>query len=175
MSAATATAAGGARPSSGGQTSTTEAPSCGRCGHALHPDEPVWLQRCGRHLTSVCWRCQNEGAAYWPERPCGNCQRPVYAVSWAARADTVVFCSKSCRSEGRTAVIRQCATCGKGFATKRNDAVTCSSKCRQKAYRQRGVTDDHRRTARPSGNVTDNRRAAWRPPNSRNGNLGILA
>ena len=149
--------------------------TCGRCGRPLHPNEPVWLQRCGRRLAGVCWRCQIEGAVYWPERPCGHCQRPVSTVSWAARANTVVFCSKTCRSEGRTAAIRQCATCGKGFAPKRNDAVACSSKCRQKAYRQRGVAGDHRRTARPSGNVTDNHRAALRAPNSRNGNLGIPA
>ena len=131
--------------------------TCGRCGHALHPDEAVWLRRCSRHLDSVCWRCQDLSASYWPERPCGSCQRPVSAISWAARASTVVFCSRGCRTEGRRAVPRQCATCGKGFAPKRNDAVTCSSKCRQKAYRQR--------------NVTDNRTGARRAPDNCNGNL----
>ena len=149
MTVATATA------NAGGQTATTESSSslCGRCGHALHPDEAVWLRRLGRHLDSVCWRCQDLSASYWPERPCGSCQRPVSAVSWAAWASTVVFCSRGCRPEGRREVPRQWATCGKDFTPKRRDALTCSAACRQKGYRQRRVTAN--RTA--TGGAQDNR------------------
>ena len=168
----TATLARAMAPAARDITRAESARRCGRCERALNPDEPVWLQRCGRQLTSVCWRCQNEGAAYWPERPCGHCQRPVSAVSWAARASTVVFCSRGCRTEGRRAVPRQCATCGKGFAPKRSDALTCSAACRQRAYRQR-VTDNRLRKASASESVTAYRKGEAGAASNRTGEANI--
>ena len=35
-----------------------------------------------------------------------------------------------------------CPVCRNPFVPRRSDAITCSSKCRQKAYRDRAVTDN---------------------------------
>jgi predicted nucleic acid-binding Zn ribbon protein len=36
--------------------------------------------------------------------------------------------------------LRQCTVCGRTFEPRQSNAVTCSSACRQKAYRQRKRT-----------------------------------
>ena len=139
---------------------------CGRCGRALKPDEPVWREQCAREpgyfggttsiLAPVCDACHSQYQRFWHEHPCGHCGRPVYNAVGFDGHD--VFCSERCHKEVRKARLRlrcaeargtrTCPTCGKGFDPKRSDALTCSSRCRQKGYRQRRVTDNSPRAVR---------------------------
>jgi hypothetical protein len=55
--------------------------------------------------------------------------------SWKCRYDAV---NKTFRETHRTIKVElTCTVCNKSFIPPRNDAVTCSSACRQKAYRLR--------------------------------------
>ena len=132
---------------------------CGRCGRALKPDEPVWREQCAREpgyfggttsiLAPVCDACHSQYQRFWHEHPCGHCGRPVYnAVGFQGRD---VFCSERCHNELHKARLRRrrteardnktCPSCGGDFVPSRSDQVTCTPACRQKAYRQRSVTD----------------------------------
>jgi hypothetical protein len=79
---------------------------------------------------------------------CPGCGRNVVVEESAARyrRRQHLICSQRCqytyhnkqRSE-RTQKAREktCEVCGEGFTAKRSDTKTCSSRCRQKAYRKR--------------------------------------
>ena len=153
------------------------AETCGRCGCALKPDEPVWREQCARDrglfggttyvLAPVCEGCHSRYGRCW-RAPCKHCERPVYNAMGFQGRD--VFCSERCHGELHKARLRQqrteargtktCPTCGNDFAPSRSDQVTCSSTCRQKAYRQRYA-------------LRISARAGRAPPNSRNGGPGI--
>lgn len=143
-----------------------DASVCCRCGVILLPGDPVWLIR-GRLywyyevicITEDVWSagCQScarkEPAEEWPHSgKCPGCSRTVHLLSgkrWS------FFCSDRCRNRIHGAnhranhprrktpkVIVQCLACGDNFVPKRAGAKTCSSACRQRAYRQRrDVTD----------------------------------
>ncbi len=76
---------------------------------------------------------------------CGQCERPmVYRFTTSELGRT--FCSDACgrvyhnqsRRERRAEQCEKvCDVCGEEFTATRNDAKTCSPKCRQKAYRRR--------------------------------------
>jgi hypothetical protein len=83
---------------------------------------------------------------------CAGCARPIYYPEEPFRLFPSPFdrrwahCSQRCawtarnrvRSELRAeARRRDCAVCGERFQPARSDAVTCSSACRQRAYRRR--------------------------------------
>jgi len=167
------------------------AKTCGRCGRALGSDEPVWREQCAQEsglfggtrsiLAPVCDACHSQYGRFW-RAPCKHCKRPVYnAIGFQGRD---VFCSERCHGELHKARLRQrraeargtktCPTCGEGFAPSRNDQVTCSSACRQKAHRQR-VTDKRRRAARPPESVTADVSEHGARPNSRNGGPALPA
>jgi hypothetical protein len=74
---------------------------------------------------------------------CETCGREVFFVSGTEHTPTRVFCCDDCKTKGATKSRRSaphvavCEVCGEEFTAKRNDAKTCSPKCRQRAYRQR--------------------------------------
>jgi hypothetical protein len=80
-------------------------------------------------------------------RPCSTCERPVvYEVTGRNYRSSDVFCSHRCeytyhnrRHSRRTQKLREkvCEVCSKDFTATRVDQKTCSSACKQKAYRQR--------------------------------------
>src|SRR4051812_4915357 len=87
---------------------------------------------------------------YEPSKPCdGGCGRMVIRKR-AGYLRQHVYCSERCNTAiyGREAKERRaeargyersCEICGKAFIPTRSDARTCSSACRQKAYRSRRV------------------------------------
>ena len=165
------------------------AETCGRCGRALKPDEPVWREQCARDLfggttyvlAPVCEGCHSQYERFW-RAPCKHCGRPVHNAMGFQGRD--VFCSERCRNKLHKARLRQqrtkargtktCPTCGEDFAPSRSDQVTCSSACRQKTHRQR-VTDKRRRAARPPESVTANRAATGGPASNCAGESNIPA
>ena len=143
---------------------------CGKCGQAIAPGDAVWITRkwfagdFGDDVvaTPLCTACAEMGDDSWGPRvpihqyeygrarPCEGCGRPV---AWETRIKPRRrnICSDHCgwtvanrRRSARSAVLRRkvCATCGVGFTGGRRDAVTCSSACRQKSYRQRSARHD---------------------------------
>jgi hypothetical protein len=114
----------------------------------------------------ICIHCSltsEDGSVYWRKRclmeeithrgRCLGCARPMrlrLRGRWhRLRKLTDRTCCDDCR---RTAVRhydrerhrvkhepRPCAACGNEFTPKRSDAITCSNRCRQRAFRQRVV------------------------------------
>jgi hypothetical protein len=74
---------------------------------------------------------------------CDHCGRDVF--TWKKARDSRFFCCNRCewsyynaQTKARTEIEpRACKVCGKEFIPPRKDAITCSPKCRQKAYRER--------------------------------------
>ena len=130
---------------------------CGDCGKAIAPDEPIHRVRqyighgfMGGARYSVYPVCEDcAGAPNWHSRltDCEACGRPMHQVwPFSGRHH---FCCLKCATKiyrqiakHRKAIARRrtCPVCEQEFTPARNDARTCSSACRQKAYRQR-VTD----------------------------------
>lgn len=137
---------------------------CGECRRALAPNEPVWLVprwrpswRGRRHVLSCegCTPAPAKTGNLWFKRPCEGCGRTVwrrhlqewwwkYGCELPSHVRT--FCCERCEQAVYRARRRdrqperpapQCAVCGESFAPIRRDAVTCSSACRQRAYRLR--------------------------------------
>jgi hypothetical protein len=78
---------------------------------------------------------------------CPGCKRPVYVFAGSRSSG---YCSDRCRNRVHGArhrarnpkpkgplVVVQCQVCDRNFVAKRSGAKTCSSACRQKAYRTR--------------------------------------
>jgi hypothetical protein len=121
---------------------------CALCGRMMESAEPVWLTRlyAGRGVwqAPACGGCQGRGRWQSPET-CGCCGRSVtYRPSLRMRLHA--FCSERCRRrwyhhprevEAELARRKTCAVCGRPFLATRRDALTCSSACRQRAYRRR--------------------------------------
>ena len=123
----------------------------------------------------VCEGCRPDGDNFrWSDpTPCGYCGRPLRSAftrlgkgaRTCAYACAIGFQrqeAKRIRQEQRTA--KTCSVCCREFVPSRNDATTCSHKCRQKAYRDRqSVTDDQDENNGKDSNlitchVTDGRR-----------------
>jgi hypothetical protein len=76
---------------------------------------------------------------------CDYCGRPVVFANYGGHWNAA-FCSRECRLQSTLAKLEgkkllhemTCQECGAAFTSRRSDAKTCSSKCRQKAYRSRG-------------------------------------
>ena len=64
-----------------------------------------------------------------PRGPCVAEQSAMRRPDWSLKRPTA-----------RTSSISVCETCGESFASTRSDAATCSSACRQKAYRRRAAS-----------------------------------
>jgi hypothetical protein len=73
------------------------------------------------------------------ETECYGCMRPVFVITDTKHTTPYtrpIYCSKECR-DAPVAVLKRCESCGKRFTPTRSDAKTCSSACRQRAYRAR--------------------------------------
>lgn len=68
-------------------------------------------------------------------RPCLDCPLSPGRVAEAAPARDRAQRKRELRARARGD--RVCPVCGQPFTPPRSDAVTCSPKCRQKAYRAR--------------------------------------
>ena len=122
---------------------------CGSCGTAIPAGAPVWRSKVlvgkwGKYwLSVVCRDCSRSKAD--PVDQCIQCGRGVGGRSSIMRQH--IYCSDHCDSLHHAAIQRQkrtdargtcdCDSCGEAFTPKRADSKYCSSKCRQKAYRQR--------------------------------------
>ena len=138
--------------------------SCGRCGRAIGPDEPLY--RAQEHVahgqmvsTNLCRDCAPPHARVPGEyvfedgyalpinerEPCEVCGRPVvwlYRPHWRRYSCCSVRCSRRRYNRARdeaSAHAREkvCEVCGSEFFATRSDAKTCSPSCRQKSYRRR--------------------------------------
>ena len=74
-------------------------------------------------------------------RFCKCCQRPIAFGNWHRHIKE--YCSRTCydrhRHQRHRTETLTCHTCNETFTPKRADSKYCSSKCRQKAYRQRAT------------------------------------
>jgi hypothetical protein len=82
-----------------------------------------------------CEECIRPRIAWGDKRrgPCEACGRPVVGGR---------FCSRSCeghvyRASRSRDVMATCRGCGATFSQPRSDAVYCSNRCRQRAWRRR--------------------------------------
>ena len=135
---------------------------CSECAKSLEPGEPVWRRRrsLGRgffggwryEVATVCTDCKGH-AWYGRTAPCNGCGRPVTNLHDIQRRLKHPFCCEKCRAKAyrisrraKTAETREkeCPVCGETFTAERSDAVTCSSACRQKAYRRRVASSEKR-------------------------------
>jgi hypothetical protein len=81
---------------------------------------------------------------------CKNCGREIRHWDFSQRLPST--CCAECRrlaanksSRERRRVTHEpivCAVCGETFTPRRNDASTCSSKCRQKLHRERTASPE---------------------------------
>jgi hypothetical protein len=133
--------------------------SCGGCGRVMEDGETVWMLSNWDHQQAPFGRecvpsgllARAEGRVGHQPRPierCEGCGRPaVYLrLNWQRRWPA---CSRRCRWIGRNrrraellaeARLRDCAICGERFQPARSDTTTCSSACRQRAYRRRRMS-----------------------------------
>jgi predicted nucleic acid-binding Zn ribbon protein len=147
---------------------------CGECERDILPHEPVYRQgycvdpepkECrhgfANYVVTCCAGCAVadhagwHGRHYWlPPEPCAGCGRQVFNINNRRQYQrTLTTCCPRCYSRAaRLALSRKaepsrhktCPVCGQAFQATRTDARTCSSACKQKAYRQRkhaGVTN----------------------------------
>lgn len=137
--------------------------TCKRGNHLVSEGEPVWFafiryggmfavsrqhgMVCREHMREA--EIENDWKQWWSS-DCDTCQRTVWLPSTGRdRYRRHAFCSERCESLHYSRIQRErrlearqkeCETCGQEFIGGRRDAKTCSSACRQKAYRQRVAT-----------------------------------
>jgi hypothetical protein len=133
---------------------------CATCGRPMTPADPMWKSRgwngvpfSGRRvMLHECENCAPKDR-HWSKFPCEACGRTLYRRSPKhdmyrdqCEPRRSWFCSERCEQAVYRRARRdrqperpapKCATCGESFAPIRRDAVTCSSACRQRAYRLR--------------------------------------
>src|SRR5215469_16201654 len=118
----------------------------------LAPDEPVWIIG-DKYLCRDCVQPKLKEFARWIQSgPCEWCGRELHISG-----SRLHFCTRYCHNARYVATRkakraeehpnrRACAVCGETFEPRQSNALTCSSACRQKAYRMRRST----RAMRPS-------------------------
>lgn len=154
---------------------------CENCGQPIHPDKPAfrvtvfkrrkagrrWFDNAGG-IGFVCESCFDTdefhliGRTAIPVTPsrtgraCEGCGRLVVLGKDPCR--TGVYCTPACKStawRNRTRDISandsSCVVCGTPMPDARSDRQTCSSACRQKAYRARRTTGSQAVTRHGSG------------------------
>jgi hypothetical protein len=159
---------------------------CAACGKRLRKGEPLvahQLHGRGLNWAFLCLRCDrkrdlpyrsNLRTEFWyvhdlkrlALHACPTCARPMY---FSRHIDRPVPCSYQCSYRHKIAKQLEhrrvqpnekiCARCQKSFVPKRDDAVTCSNRCRQALHR-------HRERLRISGTLEHGRelvKAAARP------------
>jgi hypothetical protein len=125
---------------------------CAKCGASIAAGDPVWIDTYRYYLkAATCAECARRP---WDEpelvgRCDGGCGHEVHVRERLDRLH--LFCSRRCeirfytlqrKNERARQRRRHCAVCGTIFEPKRAGARTCSSACRQRAYRERKRTAD---------------------------------
>ena len=119
---------------------------CALCGKEFAPDAMIFRMRvkAGYHAEQapVCAACRPDYGDWSTPTPCAGCGRLMaYRLGTAGKAP--IACSMKCarettkRKRPQQDRRRICIACGNNFIPKRANAVTCSHRCRQKAYRDR--------------------------------------
>ena len=128
---------------------------CTDCHTRIEKNQPA------HYIYMKGYRCSNCADGYdWAAEPtpCGNCGWPIYLIAREKEKrehlkgameillhPRHITCSEECwracynaeLRKSRVKTDRPCETCGEPFLPKRADARYCSSRCRQKAYRDR--------------------------------------
>jgi len=82
----------------------------------------------------------NGGQLHGRDGFCERCWRPVVVLTQTKYPgedyERVIYCSDACR-DARPERDKVCEVCSKEFTATRSHQKTCSSACRQKAYRER--------------------------------------
>ena len=130
--------------------------TCGKCGRDLDPSDPVWWCSVLAGASPISgrahyWRipfgaeCVSPTHQSGMRRACGGCGRPVIyrypngRLRWPVCSERCTWTARNRRRAEHLAEARllDCTICGERFQPARSDALTCSSSCRQKAYRRR--------------------------------------
>jgi hypothetical protein len=136
---------------------TVRAAACRRCGEPLFRRlEALERRRMADHMGALELGIIPRGFHDPPTVLCLGCGRVVHLPRRydSRRQERSLLCSDRCRNRlygarfrGRhprpkkPVPARACAACGRDFTPGRADARTCSAACRQKAHRQRRVTN----------------------------------
>jgi hypothetical protein len=124
---------------------------CALCGKELPADGVIYRFRVsiqdkeywGRYeqQAPVCAACRPDYEWSRPV-PCAGCGR-LMAYRLGTAGKTPIACSRQCavettkRKRPQQDRRRTCVVCKTSFTPERDDALTCSHRCRQKAYRDR--------------------------------------
>jgi len=130
---------------------------CWKCERELPNDESFYRlrrylgRRAGYEFTPICTQCFPNLESYHQRlhwhlpAPCTRCGRIVILEAWRDPPCQDVFCSRECQTSvwnarsyakhRRPPPERACAVCDERFQPKRTDAIYCSSRCKQAAYR----------------------------------------
>jgi hypothetical protein len=134
---------------------------CASCGTDLTYQTAYRAQRYGDEpFVMLCEKCAPDWLTSFAGKPsrivqpvhvhwwhCAGCGRDVVFGMSAGQYRERVYCSDDCRAAYRRKRkesqphTNTCEVCAKEFTSKRSDAKTCSSACRQKAYRQRSFAE----------------------------------
>ena len=119
---------------------------CAKCNRMLNQTEPAfkcrtWLTGHTHQLHLVCENCRPDYGEWSTLTPCAGCGRPMSYRLGAPGKPPITCCSRCSAVATKRRNVkphdRQCIVCKTSFIPKRGDALTCSHRCRQKAYRDR--------------------------------------
>jgi hypothetical protein len=138
--------------------------TCDECKRAISDGEPVrhtredphrscfggWVVGSACRKIILCEQCGGGKRTLDREIECRQCRRLIRR-NYFASLRTSPFCCRACAVAHQSARAREeraalrgparpCMECGKHFSPSRDDALYCSSACRQKAYRGRVTT-----------------------------------
>jgi hypothetical protein len=141
-----------------------------------------WYDRFGSSIGSICESCATNlrlPPKWYSGARCSHCSRPTFIHQQPHKSTRRYVCSQECRQASnyarrrRSAKLKASATCGELFIPERKDALYCSRRCKQRAYRQRvrrgprSTRAPHNRAGcggRRSFGVAGQRREGGRPP-----------
>jgi phage N-6-adenine-methyltransferase len=110
----------------------------------------AWFQR----LAARAWRCElRQRVKFWrPERPAGSAGRQASVVFYAGpnvRRFTAAFRPLGAVTRPAAGIrdTRACVMCGEPVEARREDAVTCSARCRKRLERSRKRATESRTAA----------------------------
>ena len=104
-----------------------------------------WYDRFGSSIGSICESCATNlrlPPKWYSGARCSHCSRPTFIHQQPHKSTRRYVCSQECRQASnyarrrRSAKLKACATCGELFTPERKDALYCSRRCKQRAYRQ---------------------------------------
>jgi hypothetical protein len=145
---------------------------CALCGKELPAEEIIYRFRVSvpqgggfygkyEQQAPVCAACRPDYGEWSTPTPCAGCGR-LMAYRLGTVGKVPIACSRKCSLEaterklGRQKDRQQtCVVCQTKFTPERADALTCSHRCRQKAYRERARDSKRMVTMSPPSNRHD--------------------